>query len=266
MKQRGIERLLEIMARLRDPERGCVWDLEQTFETIAPYTIEEAYEVEDAIRRRDLDALRDELGDLLLQVVFHAQMASERGAFAFDDVVSAISDKLVRRHPNVFGDSSVETAAEQAHAWERAKAAERESDARRSGREPSALDGVPLGLPALARAQQLVRRAAGAGFAWPDPSAALGKLHEELDEVRAELERDDRERLGLELGDLLLASVGLAHAAGVDAEAALRDAGVRFEGRLRSLERGLATQGRRMHDLDLRELLERWERSKGEVR
>jgi MazG family protein len=257
-----IERLLAIMARLRDPKAGCAWDLEQTFETIAPYTIEEAYEVDDAIRRGDLGALRDELGDLLLQVVFHAQMASERGAFAFPDVVAAISDKLVRRHPNVFGDERIGSAADQVRAWESHKARERERAARAAGREPSALEGVPLGLPALARAQQLVRRAAAAGFRWPDSNAALEKVDEELAELHAELAAGERERLREELGDLLIAAAGVAHALDLDAEAALRDAGAKFERRLRALERELAAEGRRLRDLDPHDLLERWNRAK----
>jgi MazG family protein len=259
----GIERLLEILARLRDPEGGCPWDVEQTFETIAPYTIEEAYEVDDAIRRRDLDELRDELGDLLLQVVFHAQMAREVGAFRFDDVVDAVCDKLVRRHPNIFGDgATIESAAAQLEAWEAHKANERESSAQRDGRAASVLDGVPIGLPALLRSRKLLRRAARAGFRWPGPGDALAKLAEEVAELRAELEAGDRPRLHEELGDLLIATSGIAQALDLDPEAALRDANSRFEQRLRRVEAHLAAEGRTLRDAGLTELLEHWQRAK----
>jgi MazG family protein len=261
----GIERLLEIMARLRDPEGGCPWDVEQTFETIAPYTIEEAYEVDDAIRRRDLGELRDELGDLLLQVVFHAQMARESGAFRFEDVVEAVCDKLVRRHPNIFGDAdAIESAAAQLEAWEVHKANERESAAERDGRAASVLDGVPLGLPALLRSRKLLRRAARAGFAWPGPGDALEKVSEELAELRAEVAAGDRERLHEELGDLLIAASGVAQAVDLDPEAALRDANARFERRLRRVEASLAAEGRTLGDAPLSDLLEHWERVKRE--
>jgi MazG family protein len=261
----GIERLLEIMARLRDPEGGCPWDVEQSFETIAPYTIEEAYEVDDAIRRRDLDGLRDELGDLLLQVVFHAQMAREAGAFRFEDVVEAVCDKLVRRHPNIFGDAAtIDSAAAQLEAWEAHKADERAGAAEREGRAASVLDGVPLGLPALLRARKLLRRAARAGFEWPNPVDALEKVVEEVAEVRAEVESGGRERLRAELGDLLIAMAGLAQALELDPEEALRDANARFERRLRSVESRLAGEGRTLRDAGIRELLERWERAKRE--
>jgi len=254
---KSIARLAEIMARLRDPEGGCPWDLEQSFESIAPYTIEEAYEVDDAIRRGDLEALRDELGDLLLQVVFHAQMARERDHFDLDDVAEAICDKLVRRHPHVFGDARVETARDQTAAWERQKAAERAEKG-----ATSAADGVPLSLPALLRARKLISRAARAGFAWPEPEQALAKVAEELDEVRAELEAGDRARLEQELGDLLIAAAGLAQRLEVDPEAALRAATARFESRLRHVERGLAAEGRRLADAGADELRARWERAK----
>ena len=209
----SVSRLLEIMAKLRDPDGGCPWDLEQSFATIAPYTIEEAYEVEDAIRREDWDALRDELGDLLLQVVFHAQMARESGRFAFEDVVRAISDKLVRRHPHVFGGARIETALAQTAAWERQKA-----DERAARGETSAMDGVPLALPALLRARKLISRARRAGLAKSDASP----ITEE------------------ELGDLLFALVERAERAGIDPEQALRDANARFEAEVRHRERQLA--------------------------
>jgi MazG family protein len=259
----GIERLLEIMARLRDPQDGCPWDVEQSFETIAPYTIEEAYEVDDAIRRRDLEGLRDELGDLLLQVVFHAQMAREAGAFRFDDVVDAICDKLVRRHPNLFGDAAaISSAAAQLEAWEVHKSNERAGAAEREGRAASVLDGVPLGLPALLRARKLLRRAARAGFEWPDAARALDKVAEEVAELREEVESGRRERLREELGDLLIAAAGVAQTLDLDPEQALRAANAKFERRLRRLEARLADEGRALRDLGVAELLERWERAK----
>jgi ATP diphosphatase len=227
----GIERLLEIMARLRDPEGGCPWDLEQDFASIAPYTIEEAYEVDDAIRRRDFEGLRDELGDLLLQVVFHAQMAREARHFDFDAVAQAICDKLVRRHPHVFGDAEIESARAQTDAWERQKAAERAARG-----QTSALDGVPHGLPALLRARKLVSRAARAGFTWPDAEHAMGGLAEELEEVRSGIGSGDRAHLEDELGDLLIAAVGLAWRLDVEPETALRKATAKLENRLRRLE------------------------------
>jgi MazG family protein len=245
--------LLEIMARLRDPQSGCAWDLEQTFETIAPYTIEEAYEVDDAIRRGDLPALRDELGDLLLQVVFHARMAEEARQFDFAAVARGVSEKLVRRHPNVFGDANVESAAAQVEAWEAQKARER---ARRG--ETSVADGLPLGLPALLRAHKLLGRARRAGFAWASAREAFAKVEEELAEVRQQLDADDAARLEEELGDLLLATAGLARQVGVDPEQALRSATAKFEARLRALERGLAAEGRTLSDARADELRRRW--------
>jgi MazG family protein len=212
------------MALLRDPERGCPWDLEQSFATIAPYTIEEAYEVDDAIRREDWGGLREELGDLLLQVVFHAQMASESGHFDFEGVAEAICDKLVRRHPHVFGDGDTSTAAAQVAAWDGYKEAERSEKAAREGREPSLLDDVPKTLPALLRAAKLQRRAARAGLA-PEADAAYGAA---LASVNASDERD--------LGDLLFACAQLATRAGVDPEQATREACARFEARFRALE------------------------------
>jgi MazG family protein len=225
-----IERLLEIMAKLRSPQGGCPWDLEQSFETIAPYTIEEAYEVDDAIRRGDLGALRDELGDLLLQVVFHAQMAQESGAFAFGDVVEAICDKLVRRHPNVFAGAHVPDAQAQIVAWEESKAKER---AAKGGEESRPLGGVPLGLPALLRAEKLQRRAARAGAKAPDLGAATQAIGARLAELRgAPAEEDARGALG----ELLFAAVALARALSLEPEACLREANARFEGLFREPE------------------------------
>ncbi|MEM7409699.1 MAG: nucleoside triphosphate pyrophosphohydrolase [Myxococcota bacterium] len=249
-----MERLLEIMARLRNPEGGCPWDLEQTFDSVAPYTIEEAYEVDDAIRRGAWDELRDELGDLLLQVVFHARMAEEARHFAFADVVEAVCDKLVRRHPHVFGDARIEDADAQSDAWEAQKRAEREHRG-----ETSAMDGVPQAFPALLRARKLVSRAARAGFAWPDAAAARGKVQEELAEVDAELTGGNAEALREELGDLLFAVVALAERAKVEPEEALRDANAKFEGRFRTLESDVAGEGSTIASLDRDALMARWE-------
>jgi MazG family protein len=227
----AIERLLEIMDRLRDPARGCPWDLEQDFRSIAPHTIEEAYEVADAIERADLAALRDELGDLLFQVVFHSRLASERTAFAFDDVVNAICDKLVRRHPHVFGSAVVANAADQSRAWDRMK---REERAARGAQ--GALADVPIGLPALTRARKLGSRAAEAGFDWPDAGGPRAKVDEELAELdRAALDRDPRAQEA-ELGDLLFSVVNLARHLGTDPEAALSRANARFARRYRHVE------------------------------
>ncbi|HEX5258131.1 MAG TPA: nucleoside triphosphate pyrophosphohydrolase [Sphingomicrobium sp.] len=218
-----LERLVAIMRRLRDPEHGCEWDREQTFATIAPYTIEEAYEVADAITRDDMDALADELGDLQLQVVFHAQMAEEAGAFTLDDVIARISDKLERRHPHIFGD------VEHSPGWEELKAAERKKSP-----DDSALAGVALALPALERAAKLQRRAARIGFDWPDASGPRAKIDEELAELDAET---DHHRTLDELGDLLFAVVNLSRHLNIEPEAALREANVKFEQRFRSIEK-----------------------------
>jgi ATP diphosphatase len=255
----AIERLLEIMARLRDPTRGCPWDLEQDFRSIAPHTIEEAYEVADAIEQGDLGKLRDELGDLLFQVAFHARLASERNAFEFDDVVDAICDKLVRRHPHVFGDVPVSDAAEQTRAWERMK---REERAARG--EQGALADVPLGLPALTRARKLGARAADAGFDWPDVAGPRAKVDEELAELdRAAATGESAEREA-ELGDLLFSVVNLARHLHVDPEAALRRANDRFARRYRHVELGLARLGQQA-SVASPELLDRlWAAAKAE--
>ena len=221
--ERPLDRLVAIMRRLRDPATGCEWDREQTFATIAPYTIEEAYEVADAIARDDMDALADELGDLQLQVVFHAQIAEEAGHFALDDVVGRICDKLERRHPHIFGD------AEHSPGWEELKAAER-----RKSPDDSALAGVALALPALERAAKLQRRAARVGFDWPDRSGPRAKIDEELAELDAETEHP---RMLEELGDLLFAVVNLARHLNIEPEAALREANVKFELRFRAIEK-----------------------------
>ena len=236
-----IRRLLDIMAALRDPQTGCPWDIEQTFATIAPYTIEEAYEVADAIDRGDMGDLKDELGDLLLQVVFHARMAQEQGAFAFGDVVEAISDKMTRRHPHVFAGASVEDAEQQTKAWEEHKRAER---AARGDADTSALAGISRGLPEWQRAVKLQHKAAKVGFDWPDPSPVLEKLHEEINEVRAEFaavamdpgDAAARDRLEDEIGDILFVCANLARHAKVDFGAALRRANQKFERRFRAME------------------------------
>src|SRR5881394_429369 len=230
---RPIDRLLAIMARLRDPERGCPWDREQDFKTIAPYTIEEAYEVADAIERGDIVALKDELGDLLLQVVFHARMAEEAGHFAFDGVAAAIADKMVRRHPHVFGDVEIASVAAQNEAWEAHKAAER--DAR--GGAQSVVDGVALALPALLRAAKVSRRAARIGFDWPDARAVIPKLAEEIAELEAELDQGaDPAVVEEEMGDLLFAAANLARKLDIEPETALREATAKFERRFRRVE------------------------------
>ncbi|WP_426254659.1 nucleoside triphosphate pyrophosphohydrolase [Sphingomonas sp. DC2300-3] len=218
----AVERLLAIMARLRDPQRGCEWDVAQTWATIAPYTIEEAYEVADAIARNDANDLKDELGDLLLQVVFHARIAEEAGVFAFPDVVAAISDKMERRHPHIFGEAS------HSPGWEELKAAER----RGTTQDDSALAGVAAGLPALMRAVKLQKRAARTGFDWPDQTGAIAKIVEEIEEVKTASE-DQRED---EIGDLLFAVVNWARHLGVDPEAALRSGNAKFERRFRAME------------------------------
>src|SRR4051812_10585000 len=230
----AIDRLLQIMARLRDPQRGCPWDLEQTFATIAPYTIEEAYEVADAIEREDSAALRDELGDLLFQVVFHSRMAQEQGAFVFDDVVAAICDKLERRHPHVFGSAQIDNAAAQTVAWEEQKRLEREAAGK------SILADVPLALPALTRANKLGKRAAQVGFEWPNVAGALDKLDEELGELRKELgEQAGPAEITDELGDVLFCVVNVCRYLGVDPEVALRGANSKFERRFGYVEQRL---------------------------
>jgi MazG family protein len=259
---RDVAALLDIMARLREPQGGCPWDLEQSFETIAPYTIEEAYEVADAVARGDREALRDELGDLLLQVVFHARMAEEEGSFRFDDVVEAICDKLVRRHPHVFGDASVETAEDQTRSWDALKAAEREAAAVRDERPTSAVDDVPLALPALLRSAKLQRRMARAGFEWGDEKELLDKLAEEAGKLRRELAAGDMRALSHELGDVLFVVAGLARRRGVDPEAALREANARVEARFRHVEARLAGRGLRVADASDEELAALWRQAK----
>ena len=261
-----IETLLAVMARLRDPERGCPWDVKQDFASIATYTIEEAYEVAEAIDRGDLGDLRDELGDLLLQVVFHAQMANEQGAFGFADVVAAINDKMIRRHPHVFGDASVEDADAQTAAWEKMKAAERAAKRRDMEALPSALDDVPKALPEWQRALKLQKRGANVGYDWPDATPVIAKLEEELEEVREALampaspERQDA--LEDEIGDLLFVAMNLARKAKVDPGTALRRANAKYERRFRQMEALARAQGRKFSALSLDEQSALWNEAK----
>jgi ATP diphosphatase len=254
-----IEKLLEIMTALRDPDGGCPWDREQTFGTIAPYTIEEAYEVADAIGREDFDDLRDELGDLLFQVVFHAEMAREIGAFDFSAVVDAIVTKMIRRHPHVFGSETIGNAAEQTAAWEAHKRGERAASGKH---EAGALTGVGLALPALARAQKLGKRASTAGFDWPDADGVRQKIDEELGEIDAARHSANREQLAEELGDLLFTVVNMARHLGINAEEALRSANHKFERRFRTVELRIAAQGGRMQEMSASELEAEWQAAK----
>lgn len=256
--------LLAIMARLRDPEHGCPWDVAQNFDTVAPYTIEESYEVADAIDRGDYAALKDELGDLLLQVVFHARMAEERGLFDFDDVVAAISAKLVRRHPHVFADAHYADAAEQSRAWEEIKRAER---AGRGEDDASVLAGISRGLPEWKRAAKLCDRAATVGFDWPGPEPVLDKMQEEIAEVRAEFVAGaDHDRLLDEIGDVAFVLVNLARHAKVDFSQALRHANAKFERRFRRMETLATEAGETLAGKSLAEQDALWDRAKCEER
>jgi ATP diphosphatase len=258
---RDISRLIEIMAALRTPGTGCPWDLEQTFETIAPYTLEEAYEVADAIGRRDLTELRDELGDLLLQVVFHARMAQEQGAFAFGDVVQAITEKLIRRHPHVFGDAESRTPEAVKGLWDRIKAEEQVAKGVEAGRE-SALDGVPVALPALTRAFKLQQKAGKVGFDWNDPRAVLAKIREEADEIEAALDQRTSMDAAAEVGDLLFAVVNLARHLDADPEAVLRMTNRKFERRFAAIEKALAARGKTPSQASLAEMDALWNEAK----
>jgi ATP diphosphatase len=270
-----IDRLIEVMARLRDPVNGCPWDREQDFASIAPYTIEEAYEVADAIERADMPGLKEELGDLLLQVVYHAQMASELSpapqAFDFEQVALGIADKMIRRHPHVFGDQTIDSSARQTPmgpngAWEQHKAAERAAKAQAdqaAGRLPSALDGVATALPALLRAEKLQKRASRVGFDWNDPTAVLDKLEEEIAELRAEIAQGaPPDRMTDEIGDMLFVVANLARHFKIDPEAALRQANAKFERRFRHIEARLAGQGRKPEQASLDEMEALWQEAK----
>jgi nucleoside triphosphate diphosphatase len=270
---RDISRLLEIMAALRTPGTGCPWDLEQNFATIAPYTIEEAYEVADAIQRGDLDDLRDELGDLLLQVVFHARMAQEHSAFDFGDVVASITDKLIRRHPHVFAGGARPSSEAVEGLWEQIKAHEKATRAaRRAARpefasEPSgALAGVPVALPALTRALKLQTKASRVGFDWNDPLAVLKKIREEAVEIEADIARSDRAGAALEVGDLLFAVVNLARHLDADPEAVLRATNHKFERRFAAIERALNASGKSPAEATLAEMDALWEVAKAAER
>ena len=254
----AVDRLNAIMARLRDSEGGCPWDVEQTFATIAPYTIEEAYEVADAIERGDWDELKSELGDLLFQVVFHARMAEEQGLFAFDDVANAIADKLERRHPHVFGDEAArpDGAAQKAR-WEDIKAEERQSKA-----QHGVLDDVPVGLPALHRAAKLTKRAARVGFDWPSTDEVFAKLDEEVAELKAEIAAGDTAKAAEEMGDLLFVVANLARKLGVEPEDALRATNAKFVRRFHFIEAELAKEGRSPEQSDLAEMDGLWDAAK----
>lgn len=259
-KPQRIDVLLDIMARLRDPHGGCPWDLEQNFRTIAPYTIEEAYEVADAIERADLAALKGELGDLLLQVVFHSQMASEARAFTFADVVGAICEKMIRRHPHVFGDAKVANAEAQTEAWEEHKRRER---AARGAGDESLLDDVPLALPSLTRALKLQQRAASVGFDWRERAPIMAKLQEEIGELNDALAAGaPREKLADELGDILFVCANLARHLGIEPEDALRGTNAKFVRRFKHVEATVARSGRRLGEVSLAEMDAAWDDAK----
>jgi nucleoside triphosphate diphosphatase len=267
---RDIARLLEIMAALRDPETGCAWDIGQTFETIVPYTIEEAYEVADAIERRDLPDLKDELGDLLLQVVFHAQMAAEEGAFDFGGVVEAITSKLIRRHPHVFGDVPSNDPVAIKRVWDEIKAGEkavrRETRGETTDQPPGLLDDVPAAIPALSRAEKLTRRAARVGFDWPETKQVVAKIREELAEVEEAIDAGRKAEIENEIGDLLFSVANLARHCDVDAEAALRGTNSKFLRRFRFIEKALSESGRDIESCALDDMEALWvEAKRGET-
>ncbi len=254
----SMQNLLEIMARLRNPEGGCPWDLEQDFASVAPYTVEEAYEVADAIAREDMPSLRDELGDLLFQVVFHAQMAAETDEFDFDDVAKGICDKMIRRHPHVFGSDDERTQGAIPGSWERIKADERQA--------ASALDSIALSLPALKRAEKLGRRASGTGFDWPDTGGVREKITEELGELDEAAQDTDKQRIAEELGDLLFAIVNLARHLKIDPEQALVGANRKFEQRFRHMETEVKDSGGSLADFDIDSLEAKWQAAKRSLR
>jgi tetrapyrrole methylase family protein/MazG family protein/ATP diphosphatase len=259
-----MERLLAIMARLRDPADGCPWDLEQTFATIAPYTVEEAYEVADAIERNDLSELKEELGDLLLQVVFHARMAEEQGAFDFADVARAINDKMVRRHPHVFADETYADLAAQKAGWDALKAEERARKGQAG--DASLLDDVPVGLPGLTRAVKLSKRAATVGFVWPTVEDVVGKLHEEVGELIEEVQAGDLEKARHELGDVLFVVANLARTLDIDPEDAIRYTNAKFVRRFKYIEAQLRARGKAPDQSDLAEMDALWEEVKAKER
>ncbi len=256
---RSIDALLKIMASLRDPDGGCPWDLQQNFRTIAPYTLEEAYEVADAIERGHLDDLKEELGDLLLQVVFHAQMAQEQGSFAFDDVVEGISSKMVRRHPHVFADGTSDTPEGVATTWDEIKQAEKDA----KGKKPSGLlDDVPVVLPSLSQAVKLQKRAAKVGFDWPNARPVLDKIEEEIAELHVEIAAEDGDKIEEEFGDLLFVLANYARHLKIDPDAALRRANQKFRSRFSSMENSADSQGVSLADLSLEQLEDLWVQAK----
>ena len=254
----SLDDLLHLMARLRDPQHGCPWDLKQSYASIVPYTLEEAYEVADAIERGDMGELKGELGDLLFQSVFHARMAEEQGLFAYDDVAEAMCDKLIRRHPHVFGAKAERTAAQQTQAWEVIKAKERAD----KGRNESLLDDVPPGLPALTRAVKLSRRAATVGFVWPTIGEVVAKLDEEIGELKVEIAADDRDKARAELGDVLFVVANIARTLDIDPEDALRATNAKFARRFRHIESELKARGKTPDQSDLAEMDALWDAAK----
>ncbi|MDV3241001.1 MAG: nucleoside triphosphate pyrophosphohydrolase [Methylocaldum sp.] len=257
----NIQRLLDIMARLRHPETGCPWDLQQDFASLVPYTLEEAYEVADAAERGDIEDLREELGDLLLQVVFHSRIAEDRGLFTFEDVAGAISEKLIRRHPHVFGETMFETDAERHEYWESSKAAERREKGK-TEQDESALSGIAANLPALVAAQKLQKRAARHGFDWPDIGPVFAKVREELDELEAACATGDQSHIREEIGDLLFVVVNLARHLEVDAETALRSGNRKFINRFRYIEKQLSARGKSLTESTLAEMDALWDEAK----
>ncbi len=264
MVMQSIQQLLDIMRALRDPDSGCPWDRQQNFQSLIPYTIEEAYEVADAIERNNLDDIKNELGDLLFQIVFYSQLAKEQRAFDFNDVVQAISDKLTRRHPHVFANAKVKNAEEQTKEWEKLKQEERKAKAGESLSMLSHLDDVSRTLPSLMRAEKLQKRAAREGFDWPDVKGVMAKVYEELDEVQQELDAEIQEQVKLEdeIGDLFFSCINLSRHVGVDAEQSLRKANLKFERRFRALEEVVNSQNLQINEITATELENLWQQVK----
>ncbi len=262
----AIDRLVAVMARLRDPNGGCPWDIEQNFKTIAPYTLEETYEVVDAIENGDPQAIKDELGDLLFQIVFHAQMGREAGLFDIDQIANHVADKMIERHPHVFGERDAATASAVLVNWESDKAAKRDAQAKAENRTPSALDGVTAALPAATRAIKLQKRAARVGFDWSNPADVIGKIREEIAELETEIKDSEKNRDAIEdeMGDVLFATVNLARHLDVDPETALRRTNRKFERRFRAIETRLAAEGRNIADASLDEMERIWDEVKAE--
>jgi ATP diphosphatase len=265
MSERGIDRLLAVMARLRDPNGGCPWDLEQNFASIAPHTLEETYELVEAIENKDTKAIKEELGDVLFQVVFHAQMAREAGLFDLDSVAGAVADKMIERHPHVFGDRDAKNAGDVVVNWEADKEAKRKAKALIEGREPSALEGISTSLPAATRAVKLQNRAARVGFDWAEAREVLAKIREEIGELETEIaSRAEKDSLEDELGDVLFAVTNLARKLEIDPETALRRTNRKFERRFRGIEQKLAAEGRKLSDATLEEMERIWNAIKRE--